>query len=201
MSQFGGAARRVCAETKEEEPAPGVRARRHGGSRNTRFNGGSADQIRRGAQRRVLRACEHEKRCSAEPFLHRQEMSVRAIKMVVHISTPAKRIPRSGSAHLCLLRGEEFFRAGRQMGLIILQTQAKERMSRLQSCGHRPRETSAAGSRLCRHIRSKAQILPLKCGWKRRPLPGQHRAERTCACVTFDSKPFICGGDTSDRLV
>lgn len=62
MSQFGGAARRVCAATKEEEPGSLCSrrpSRRHCGSRNTRFNHGSAAQIWRGAQRRVLRACEH----------------------------------------------------------------------------------------------------------------------------------------------
>lgn len=172
-------------------------SRRHCGSRNTRFNVGS--ETKYGEERSA--ACSvrvSTKRCSTEPFLHRQEMSVGAIKMVVHISTAAKRIPSSGSAHHCLLRAEELFRererAGSKLRLNSLKHEPERGRERLQRtllcCGHRSRETSAADSS---HLVS---FLPLNVG-EVSCLPGQQEAERTC--TVLGDKPPISAQFTTNQ--
>lgn len=135
-------------------------SRRHCGSRNTRFNVGS--ETKYGDERSDASSVRvSTKRCSTETFLHRQEMSVGAIKMVVHISTAAKRIPSSGSAHHCLLRAEELFREREQAANApkFLKTQARER-ERERGCRGR---SSAAGIVHGKHLQQSAHIYSVSC--------------------------------------
>lgn len=141
-------------------------SRRHCGSRNTRFNVGS--ETKYGEERSAASSVRvSTKRCSTEPFLHRQEMSVGAIKMVVHISTAAKRCsgssPAQGAATIvCCARRNYLEREQAANALKFLKTQTRERER--EAAEDAPLLRASFMGNICSSQLTFIQFLAFKCG-------------------------------------
>lgn len=124
--------------------------RRHCGSRHPRFTVGS--ETRHGEERGAASSVRvSTTRCGVPaPFPHRQEMSVRAIKMVVHISTQPKASPARGAPTIvCCAQRNYLERQQAANAVGIPKTRAGERArgcGERPSCGHHSWKTSAAVS-------------------------------------------------------